>query len=63
MEKKKKGKPRAFQKGKLSKKKAFARNMKEQKKFLSEICGMERYIDLNAVLFVLQPPLLINRWV
>lgn len=43
-EKKRKGKPKALQKGKLAKKKTFARNMKKQKKLLSEICGMERYI-------------------
>lgn len=34
--------------------------MKEQNKFFSEIFGMARYTYLNAVLFVLQPPLLIN---
>lgn len=39
-----KGKPKALQKGKFSKEKAFARNVIKQKKFLSEICGMEIYI-------------------
>lgn len=42
--KKGKGKPKALQKGKFSKEKTFARNMKKQKKLLSEICGMERDI-------------------
>lgn len=61
--KKGKGKPKALQKGKFSKEKTFARNMKKQKKFLSEICGMERYIYfLNVLSLVLQPLLLINRW-
>lgn len=59
--KKRKGKPKALQKGKLAKKKTFPRNIKNQKKFLSAICGMEAYIYFNAVFFVLQPPLLINR--